>query len=84
MNQSGGNSLAQKVAARLRQAGWTVKQTSSFRGSVSTTTVYYPRGLRAQASKLAKDLPGDPRVKERFSNLSATRLTVVLTNDYGR
>lgn len=84
LNQSGGSGLAQRVADRLRKAGWTVKQTSSFHGSVSTTTVYYPRGMRADAVKLAKDLPGDPRVKERFSNLSATRLTVVLTNDYGR
>lgn len=84
LNQSGGSGLAQRVAERIRKAGWKVKQTSNFRGSVSTTTVYYPRGMSDEARALAKDLPGHPRVKERFSNLSDTRLTVVLTNDYGR
>ncbi|MEP6760610.1 MAG: LytR C-terminal domain-containing protein [Sporichthyaceae bacterium] len=83
LNQSGGSGLAQRVAERIRKAGWKVKQISNFHGSVSTTTVYYPDGLRSQARALAKDLPGDPRVKERFSNLSDTRLTVVLTDDYG-
>jgi hypothetical protein len=83
LNQSGGSGLAQRVADRLRKTGWKVKQISNFHGTVSTTTVYYPDSLRAQAVKLAKDLPGDPRVKERFSNLSNTRLTVVLTDDYG-
>lgn len=84
LNQSGGDGLAGRVAERLRKAGWRIKQTGSFRGTVSTTTVYYPDGERDQARALAKDLPGDLRVKERFSNLSATRLTVVLTDDYGR
>ena len=83
LNQSGGTGLAQRVADRLRKAGWKVRKTSNFHGTVSTTTVYYPDGLRAAAVRLAKDLPGDPRVKERFSNLSDTRLTVVLTDDYG-
>jgi hypothetical protein len=31
---------------------------------------------------VAKVLPGDTRVLPRFSNLSQTRLTVVLTDDY--
>jgi len=83
LNQSGGSGLASRVADRVRKAGWTVKQTGSFRGTVSTTTVYYPSGLSAEARELAKQLPGEPRVKERFSNLSATRLTIVLTDDYG-
>lgn len=84
LNQSGGNRQALQAAERLRKAGWKVRQTGSFRGSVSTTTVYYPRGMSDEARALAKDLPGHPRVKERFSNLSDTRLTVVLTQDYGR
>ena len=83
LNQSGGSGLASQVADRVRRAGWIVKQTGNFRGTVSTTTVYYPSGLSDEARKLAKQLPGEPRVKERFSNLSATRLTIVLTDDYG-
>jgi hypothetical protein len=83
LNQSGEDGMARRVADRVRQAGWTVFKTGSFRGTVSTTTVYFPDGLRDQAEVLARDLPGDPRVKERFSNLSETRLTIVLTDDYG-
>ena len=83
LNQSGGSGLAGKVADRVRDAGWTVNRTGNFRGTVSTTTVYYPSTMRGDALNLARALPGDPRVKERFSNLSQTRLTIVLTDDYG-
>jgi hypothetical protein len=83
LNQSGGSGLANRVADRIRKAGWTVNKTGSFNGTVSTTTVYYQSGMRRQAVSLAAALPGQPRVKERFSNLSQTRLTIVLTNDYG-
>jgi len=83
LNQSGGSGLAGKVADRVREAGWTVNRTGNFRGTVSTTTVYYPSTMRGDALNLARALPGDPRVKERFSNLSQTRLTIVLTDDYG-
>jgi hypothetical protein len=83
LNQSGGSGLANRVANRIRQAGWTVNKIGPFNGTVSTTTVYYPNGMRGQAVSLAAALPGEPRVKERFSNLSQTRLTIVLTNDYG-
>ena len=83
LNQSGGNGLGRRVADRIRKAGWTVNKTGSFNGTVSTTTVYYPSAMRAEAQSLADTLPGKPRVKERFSNLSQTRLTIVLTDDYG-
>ena len=83
LNQSGGSGLGARVADRVRKAGWKVNKTGNFRGTVSTTTVYYPSGMRAEAQSLADSLPGDPRVKERFSNLSQTRLTIVLTDDYG-
>ena len=83
LNQSGGSGLAGRVADRVRAAGWDVHKTGNFNGTVSTTTVYYPSTMRGDALNLAKALPGDPRVKERFSNLSQTRLTIVLTDDYG-
>jgi hypothetical protein len=83
LNQSGGTGLAGRVAERIREAGWTVNKTGNFNGTVSTTTVYYPSTMRGDALNLAKALPGNPRVKERFSNLSQTRLTIVLTDDYG-
>jgi len=83
LNQSGGAGLAQEVADRVREAGWDVFKTGNFQGTVRTTTVYHPAGMRADARELARDLPGDPRVLERFSNLSDSRLTIVLTDDYG-
>jgi LytR cell envelope-related transcriptional attenuator len=83
LNQSAREGLASRVAREVRQKGWEVNKVGNFRGTVSTTTVYYPVGLAKDANALAKDLPGDPRVKERFSNLSQTRLTIVLTDDYG-
>jgi hypothetical protein len=83
LNQSGGAGLSREVADRITEAGWDVFKTGNFRGTVRTTTVYHPAGMRADARALARDLPGDPRVLERFSNLSDSRLTVVLTDDYG-
>ncbi len=83
LNQSGGSGAAAQVADRVRQAGWSVHKTGNFRGTVSTTTVYYPDGKRGDAVSLAAALPGEPRIKERFSNLSQTRLTIVITDDYG-
>jgi LytR cell envelope-related transcriptional attenuator len=82
LNQSGRAGLASSVAKRLRAAGWTVSRVGNFSGSVSTTTVYYPTGKEEAARSVADDLPGTPRVSERFSNLSKTRVTVVLTSDY--
>jgi hypothetical protein len=84
LNQSGGSGLAARVAKLVRDKGWDVDGVGNFRGTVSTTTVYYPSGQEAKARALAKDLPGDPRVMARFSNLSETRLTIVLTDDYGK
>ena len=83
LNQGGGSGLAKEVADRVRGAGWTVHKTGNFNGTVRTTTVYYPDGMRGDALNLAQALPGKPRVIERFSNLSQTRLTIVLTDDYG-
>ncbi len=83
LNQSGGSGLAERVAKLVRDKGWDVDAVGNFRGTVSRTTVYYPSGQEGKARALAKDLPGDPRVMERFSNLSQTRLTIVLTDDYG-
>ena len=83
LNQSGGTGLAGRVADRVRAGRVDVHKTGNFNGTVSTTTVYYPSTMRGDALNLAKALPGEPRVKERFSNLSQTRLTIVLTDDYG-
>ena len=72
--------LAAKVAARLRSEGWTVTGTANWRGSVASTTVYYPVGMQAAATSLAKVL-GVDRIRPRVAGMLTNRLTVVLTSN---
>ncbi|NHC46784.1 LytR C-terminal domain-containing protein [Motilibacter aurantiacus] len=80
LNQTGRNGLAAGTAARLRAAGWSVTGVGNFRGTVPSTTVYYPDGAEAAARALAADLDGPDRVRPRFSTLSSSKLTVVLAS----
>jgi hypothetical protein len=82
LNQTGRAGLAGQVATRLRGRGWTVPAVGNFRGVVPATTVYYPPGQEAAAQAAAESLPTTPRIRPRFGNLSATRLTVVVTDTY--
>jgi len=82
LNQTSRGGLAATVAEQLRGKGWTVAHTGNFRGQVPATTVYYPPGARAEARAAAAGLPTEPRVLPRFGNLSTTRLTVVVTDNY--
>lgn len=84
LNQTRRSRLATRVAARLTSAGWRVAQVGNFRGNVSATTVYYPRGERRQAIAVAKELPGATRTRPVFGNLSRTHLTIVIADDYPR
>jgi LytR cell envelope-related transcriptional attenuator len=83
-NQNGPADSGPDAARRLRDKGWTVFKVDDFRGNVTTTTVYYPDGLAKEARRAARDLPGDVRTRVKFSNLSETRLTLVITDDYGQ
>jgi hypothetical protein len=80
LNQSAPGGSASTVADRVRSAGWVVGRVADFHGNVSTTTVYYPPGLRKDARRLAGDLKGSPRVLAGFSTISDTRLTVILVD----
>ena len=82
LNQTRRAGLAGTVAQVLRGQGWTVPVVGNFRGVVSATTVYYPPGAQAAALAAAKDLPVPARTRPRFSNLSGSRLTVVVTDSY--
>jgi hypothetical protein len=79
LNQSAAKGSAGKMAARVRALHWPVGRVDNFSGNVSETTVYYPQGKSAAARELARGLPGPPRVLPRFSTLSDTRLTVIIT-----
>lgn len=81
LNQSAGDGAGETTADRLRDAGWRVGRVADFSGTVRTTTVYYlDAELQRDARRLARDLPGQVRVLEGFSTLSATRLSVVLVD----
>lgn len=80
LNQSAGADAARVTADRLLRRGWRIGRVDDFRGNVAATTVYYPAGLRADARRLVKDLPGSPRRLERFSSLSPRRLSVILVD----
>ena len=84
LNQTRVRVLGARAAALLRERGWTVVSVGNFRGTVSTTTVYHPAGQRAAAQAVAASLPGQIRVRERFANLSRTRLTLIVTEDFTR
>ncbi|MFK4088533.1 LytR C-terminal domain-containing protein [Kribbella sp. NPDC020789] len=73
--------LAEQVAGRARQAGWTVSGVDNWHGKVVESTVYYPPGMVQAANQLARDL-GIGRTKPALDNMKMDRLTVILTSDY--
>jgi hypothetical protein len=73
--------LADSVAGRARQAGWTVSGADNWYGKIVGSTVYYPPGMAAAAAQLARDL-GISRTKDALDNMKKDRLTVILTSDY--
>ena len=82
LNGSGRSGLGARVAKDLRAAGWDVTAIGNFRGSVPSTTIYFPSGHADDANALAAVLPGPDRIRPRFGNLSNRRLTVVLTASF--
>jgi hypothetical protein len=79
LNQSAAKGAAARFADRVRALHWLVGRVDNFNGNVSTTTVYYPQGKAKAAHELAQGLPGPPRVLPRFSTLSGSRLTIIIT-----
>jgi hypothetical protein len=73
--------LAERVAGRLRLAGWTVSGVDNWRGKVVGSTVYYWPAYRDDAEALASKL-GLGRLKPALDNMRRGRLTVILTSDY--
>jgi LytR cell envelope-related transcriptional attenuator len=73
--------LAEDVANKARTAGWTVTGADNWHGKIVASTVYYPAGMRAEATQLADQL-GIDRLKDALPNMKKDRLTVILTEDY--
>lgn len=81
-NNSGITGLAGRVGARATEAGWKVVGTDNWYGSVPTSTVYYPKRLKAEAELLALDL-GIERTARAVDPMRLDRLTIVLTGELG-
>jgi len=80
LNETTETGLAARVAQHLRSLGWTVTGVGNWRGNISSSTVYYPVGMRAAAQRLAYDL-GVSRLRPVVPGMLGDRLTVVLTSD---
>ncbi len=77
--------LAQVLAGRLEQGGWTVAGTSTFEGDILSTAVYYDPdapGAQASAELLQAQFPGIQRVKPKFDGLPPGPIVVIVTDDY--
>jgi hypothetical protein len=77
-NNSGVTGLAGKVATQASRIGWQVVGTDNWYGTVDTTTVYYPKRLKAEARQLALDL-GIKRTAPAIDPMRLDRLTLILT-----
>ena len=69
--------LARQVSARVRAAGWTVVSVGNWRTGAAQTAVHFPRGRKAEARLLAKDL-GVDAVLPSTNGMRSDRLTVIL------
>lgn len=79
LNETTVTGLAARTAAHLRSLGWTVTGIGNWRGTIPTTTVYYPPGLLPAARRLAFDL-GVSRLRPRVHGMLTDQLTVVLAD----
>lgn len=77
LNATRTTGLARQVSARATDAGWTVAGVGNWRQGASRTAVHFPRGRKAEARLLAKDL-GIDAVLPITGGMRADRLTVIL------
>ena len=82
LNNSRISHLAARVAADLAARGWPVRKTGNFTGRIRSTTVYYDKGQRAAAQRLAHEFSQIRRVEPRFAGLPGRGLTLVVTRDW--
>lgn len=79
-NNSSVAGLADRVARRADRQGWQIEAIGNWAGSVPTSTVYYPPGLRLEATVLADDL-GIRRFRPAVAPMRTDRLTVILSGN---
>ncbi|WP_141014393.1 LytR C-terminal domain-containing protein [Nocardioides sambongensis] len=76
--------LAGEVGNEVSEIGWNFVAADNWYGTVLSTTVYYPPGMKREARQLALDL-GIQRVMpaDVDSDMSSENLTLILTGDVG-
>lgn len=85
LNNTSRTGLAETAKQRFVAGGWTVTSTDNFNNDILSTCAYYdpsdPANEQA-ALALQQQFPAIKRVKERFPELPAGPIVVVLTSDY--
>ncbi len=85
LNNTSTGGLAETAKHRFEAAGWTVTSTGNIQNDILSTCAYYdpndPANQQA-ALELQQRFPAVKRVKERFPELPAGPIVVVLTSDY--
>lgn len=86
LNQTTTPGLAQQAATRFERGGWRVTSSQDgYQNDVITTTAYYDpavAGAKRAALALQRQFATIHRVAERFTQLPAGPVVVVLTTDY--
>jgi hypothetical protein len=77
-NNSQVKGLAAQVGQKASKIGWNVVGQDNWYGSISASTVYYPKRLKAAGKQLALDL-GIRRTAPSIDPMKMDRLTVILT-----
>ncbi len=77
LNATRTSGLARQVSGRATEAGWTVAAIGNWRQGAAQTAVHFPRGRKAEARLLAKDL-GIDAVLRSTGGMRPDRLTVIL------
>ena len=70
--------LAGSAATQVTDAGWVLGGTDNWYGTIPTTTVYFPDGMKRAGKQLALDL-GVDRAQPAVGAMSDQRLTLILT-----
>jgi len=85
LNNTSTVGLAETARQRFEAAGWTVTSVGTISNDIISTCAYYdpsdPANEQA-ATQLQQEFPAIKRVREKFPELPAGPIVVVLTTDY--
>jgi hypothetical protein len=86
LNNTGTSGIGAQAAQRFRSGGWTVTSVDeNYQNNIASTVAYYDpsvSGAQRAALALQTQFPAIKRVVEKFAELPAGPVVVVLTPDY--